>query len=122
MLKELHKIFQRKSLMEEALTESCKMLEIDRAMFVGAVRSLREREDAELDFDIYELDRKVNEGFWIEGRIFVKVLGIRGHRTKLGVEAPPDVEILREELRPSAADRATKNGEIPTAPRMHRRK
>ncbi len=45
------------------------------------------------------LDRKVNEGFWIDGRIFVKVLAIGRKRTKLGVGAPADVEILREELR-----------------------
>lgn len=50
------------------------------------------------------LDRKVNEGFWIDGRILVKVLSVGRRRTKLGVEAPADVKILREELRPSAAD------------------
>lgn len=68
------------------------------------------------------LDRKVNEGFWIEGRIFVKVLGVRRSRVKLGVEAPPDVEVLREELRPRPGGETTKNGEIPAAPRMQRRK
>ncbi|KPK67802.1 hypothetical protein AMJ71_10335 [candidate division TA06 bacterium SM1_40] len=84
MLKELQKIFQRKSLMEEALTESLKMLEIDRAMFVGAVKSLRERDDAELDFDIYELDRKVNE---YEREVRQKVL------THLAVSGTADLNI-----------------------------
>ncbi len=44
------------------------------------------------------LDRKVQEGFWIEHRIFVKVLSIGKRRVKLGIEAPSELEILREEL------------------------
>lgn len=44
------------------------------------------------------LDRKVHEGFWIQGRIFVKVLSVGRHRVKLGVDAPEDMEIVREEL------------------------
>ncbi len=44
------------------------------------------------------LDRKLQEGFWIEGRIFVKVLGIGKRRVKLGIEAPGDLQILRDEL------------------------
>ena len=45
------------------------------------------------------LDRKVQEGFWIDNRIFVKVLSISRHRIKLGIEAPRDVSVVREELR-----------------------
>ncbi len=45
------------------------------------------------------LDRKIQEGFWIDGRIFVKVISIGRRRVKIGIEAPPDLEILREELR-----------------------
>ncbi len=48
------------------------------------------------------LDRKVHEGFWIEGRIFVKVLSVGRRRVKLGIQAPPDLEIVREELQPGA--------------------
>ena len=44
------------------------------------------------------LDRKIHEGFWIEGRIFVKVLSIGRRRIKLGIEAPRDLSIVREEL------------------------
>ena len=65
------------------------------------------------------LDRKVNEGFWIDGRIFVKVLAIGRKRTKLGVGAPADVEILREELRQRPGGQTTKDGEISAAPIMH---
>ncbi len=44
------------------------------------------------------LDRKLQEGFWIEGRIFVKVLGIGRRRVKLGIEAPIDSIVVRDEL------------------------
>ena len=46
------------------------------------------------------LDRKLQEGFWIDGRIFVKVLSVGRRRVKLGIEAPADLEIVREELLP----------------------
>lgn len=45
------------------------------------------------------LDRKLQEGFWIDGGIFIKVLGIGRQRVKLGIEAPKDIKIVREELR-----------------------
>ena len=44
------------------------------------------------------LDRKIKQGFWIEGRIFVKVLSVGKRRVKLGIEAPKELEIVREEL------------------------
>jgi carbon storage regulator CsrA len=44
------------------------------------------------------LDRKVQEGFWIDGRIFVKVLSVGRKRVKLGIEAPGGMKIVREEL------------------------
>ena len=46
------------------------------------------------------LDRKLQEGFWIDGRIYVKVLGIGRRRVKLGIQAPSDLSIVREELVP----------------------
>ncbi len=47
------------------------------------------------------LDRKIQEGFWIDGRIFIKVISVGKRRVKIGIEAPHDLEILREELRES---------------------
>ena len=44
------------------------------------------------------LERKVQEGFWIQDTIFVKVLGIGRRRVKLGIEAPAQIKIMREEL------------------------
>ena len=45
------------------------------------------------------IDRKLQEGFWIDDRIFVKVLGIGRRRVKLGIDAPAELVIAREELR-----------------------
>ena len=44
------------------------------------------------------LDRKAHEGFWIDGRIYVKVLDIGRRRVKIGIDAPADISIVREEL------------------------
>jgi len=60
------------------------------------------------------LDRKVQEGFWIDGRIFVKVLGVGRRRVKLGIEAPADLEVVREELRAAGA---AEEGSLRTARR-----
>jgi carbon storage regulator len=47
------------------------------------------------------LDRKHREGFWIDGKVFIRVLAIGRNRVKLGVDAPPEVSIWREELETS---------------------
>lgn len=63
------------------------------------------------------LDRKVREGFWINGKIFVKVLAVGRHRVKLGVEAPHEIQIWREELGPrhDASPSAKMDGPGPAA-------
>ena len=66
------------------------------------------------------LDRKVHEGFWIEGRIFVKVLSIGRRRVKLGIEAPADLTIVREELRGQHVDGNGSPNEEPKAGRSLR--
>ena len=50
------------------------------------------------------LERKLQEGFWIEDRIFVKILGIGRRRVKLGIEAPLASKIIRDELRSRGKD------------------
>ena len=44
------------------------------------------------------LSRKTGERVWIGGSVRVEVLEIGGGRVKLGFSAPPDVDILREEI------------------------
>jgi carbon storage regulator CsrA len=44
------------------------------------------------------LSRRQSEGFWIDGRIFVTVVSLGASRVKLGVHAPSEVSVVREEL------------------------
>lgn len=46
------------------------------------------------------LSRKVGEQIVIGGNIVVVVNRIEGNRVSLGIQAPSDVRIIREELRP----------------------
>lgn len=70
------------------------------------------------------LDRKIHEGFWIDDRIFVKVLSIGRRRVKLGIAAPSDLTVVREELRDRQLPQngaSTKKREASGSPRSARR-
>jgi carbon storage regulator len=55
------------------------------------------------------LTRKVHQRILIRDDIVVHVLGVERGRVKIGVSAPPDITILREELS-APGDRATPAG------------
>ena len=44
------------------------------------------------------LSRKNNEGIVIDGNIFITIIRVKGKSVKLGIEAPGDRKILRQEL------------------------
>lgn len=44
------------------------------------------------------LTRKLEEAIVIDGNIVVRVLGIEDGRVKLGIAAPKNIAVLREEL------------------------
>jgi carbon storage regulator len=44
------------------------------------------------------LRRKVGESIILAGVINISVLAVEGERVKIGISAPPDVSIVREEL------------------------
>ncbi len=44
------------------------------------------------------LSRKVDQTIVIQGTITIKILEINGDRVKIGIDAPRDVVILRQEL------------------------
>jgi carbon storage regulator len=44
------------------------------------------------------LSRKCNESIVIGDKIRIKVVGISGNQVRLGIEAPSEVSIMREEL------------------------
>jgi len=61
MFKQIFEIFKSDSLYEQALGECHKMLDIDLAMFKASIESLRKSDSSEIDIDIYEMDKKINE-------------------------------------------------------------
>jgi phosphate uptake regulator len=60
MLKELFDLFRKESQLNQAFDRSWEMLKEDREMLVEAMRSLRERDDARLELDIYAKDQLIN--------------------------------------------------------------
>jgi carbon storage regulator len=44
------------------------------------------------------LVRKVQQSFWIQGDIWVKVLSVERDRVKLGITAPGQIKVMRQEL------------------------
>lgn len=44
------------------------------------------------------LRRKVGESIVLAGVINISVLAVEGERVKIGISAPPDITIVREEL------------------------
>ena len=44
------------------------------------------------------LTRKVDQGIVISGNIYVRVLGVERDRVKIGISAPLDIPVLRQEL------------------------
>lgn len=44
------------------------------------------------------LVRKAQQGIWIEGEISIQVLSIERDRVKLGITAPGNVKVMRQEL------------------------
>ena len=44
------------------------------------------------------LSRKLNESIVIDGRIIIKVIRVEGDVVKLGIEAPMDVPVHRQEV------------------------
>ena len=44
------------------------------------------------------LTRRISEALMIEDDIIITVLGIKGHQVRLGIEAPKDISVHREEI------------------------
>ena len=61
MFKQIFEIFKSDSLYEQALSECHEMLDIDLQMFKASIKSLRKSDTAEINIDIYAMDKKINE-------------------------------------------------------------
>lgn len=55
------------------------------------------------------LRRKVGESIVLAGVINISVLAVEGERVKIGINAPPDVTIVREELLRAVAEATDAN-------------
>ena len=62
------------------------------------------------------LRRKVGESIILDGVISVSVLAVEGERVKIGITAPPDVTIVREELLKNASNASTPASDLPPSP------
>ncbi|OGO51285.1 MAG: hypothetical protein A2148_00330 [Chloroflexi bacterium RBG_16_68_14] len=64
------------------------------------------------------LTRKIDQGIVISGNILVRVLGVERDRVKIGISAPLEVTVLRQELleregegQPAKAEKWNRNKE-----------
>ncbi len=55
------------------------------------------------------LTRKVGEGIKIDENIFVRIIQVKGKQVRIGIEAPRETRIQREELNEGGAESASKN-------------
>jgi carbon storage regulator len=44
------------------------------------------------------LTRKIGERIVIDNRIVIEVVALKGHSIRLGIDAPAELQVLREEL------------------------
>lgn len=61
MYKKFLELFGKENLLDQAIETTIKMLETDREMYLASVESLRQRDNTELPFDIYEKDKEINK-------------------------------------------------------------
>jgi carbon storage regulator len=66
-----------------------------------------------MEFYMLVLRRKVGETIVLDGVISVSVLAVEGERVKIGITAPIDVTIVREELLKLALGQHTQNSPQP---------
>ena len=51
------------------------------------------------------LTRKIDQGIIVDGCVRITVTAIKGERVRIGIEAPPDVRVFREELLQRSGER-----------------
>ena len=60
MFKQIFNMFKSDSLFEQALGECHEMLDIDLTMFKASIESLRKSDSADINIDIFSMDKKIN--------------------------------------------------------------
>ena len=67
------------------------------------------------------LTRKIDQGIVISGNIVVRVLGVERDRVKIGISAPGEITVLRQELMRDDGqpfERKEHNGHSSSAPAL----
>lgn len=64
------------------------------------------------------LTRKIDQSIIIDGKITIMVLGVERDRVKIGIDAPAEVAVLREELTEGQADAPRQLRPRPLKPAM----
>src|SRR5437588_8765234 len=64
----------------------------------ATIKVCRRHASKEGSLTMLVLRRKVGESIILDGVISISVLAVEGERVKIGINAPPDVTIVREEL------------------------
>jgi carbon storage regulator len=59
------------------------------------------------------LTRRIGERIVIGDQIILEVLSVKGNRIRLGIAAPPDVTVLRNELLSAPADPKPESSSLP---------
>ncbi len=59
------------------------------------------------------LTRKIDQGIVIAGNIYIRVLGVERDRVKIGIAAPKEIPVLREELLERDNAKTSKNSTGP---------
>jgi carbon storage regulator len=59
------------------------------------------------------LTRKIDQGIVISGNIVIRVLGVERDRVKIGISAPLEITILRQELLDREEENGRKEGSTP---------
>lgn len=96
--------WKRKQLQRVGLGEICIIRDkvVDRvlphAKIEQVVRKLAHGTSSVKGDHMLVLSRKIGERIVINGNIIVAILEKQGNKIRVGIEAPPEVEILREEL------------------------
>ena len=78
MFKKLLEIFRKDNLLDRAYQRSFKMLDITQWMFLEAKKSIRRREDNEIDLSVKEKDREINSYECEVRRMVFNHLAVRG--------------------------------------------
>jgi len=60
------------------------------------------------------LTRKIDQGIVISGNIYIRVLGVERDRVKIGISAPLEITILRQELLDREEEARRNEGSTPS--------